>query len=322
MVDTLNAKCKADDLSLKLLSSKPSLKRSLTTRCLKQHNSQYYHSQENLLRSMSIYYAHNVMGKWKFNHVRTANGTKNVPNLVPYSKLTEYKAKVNIGNVRNIDPVFTRGVACENVAEGCYRDLIEYCPRLAQFYITVNNNRVDQLKTFPEIEKKSSESIMFLVAIGGDEAPVAGTTYLISFLNVGRRIASSQENFLIFGSNVKENGQVARNYLKELFCELKTVERQIYEVESNGQIFKVEFKVESIPNDMKMLAFMAGKLINSSFYFTTFANVNQNDLNDFRKTFSMEGDSDWKPFTYNKRVADAAKVLKKKEELDKKKIKP
>ena len=37
---------------------------------------------------------------------------------------------------------------------------------------------------------------------------------------------------------------------------------------------KVEFKLAELPNDMKMLSFLAGELLNSAKYFTTFADVN------------------------------------------------
>ena len=51
---------------------------------------------------------------------------------------------------------------------------------------------------------------MFLFSIGGDEAPCSGTSFLVSFLNAGKRVCSSFDNFLIFGGNVKENGVIIR----------------------------------------------------------------------------------------------------------------
>jgi len=318
MIDTLNSKCKADVLAVKLLNSKTSLKRAITNRCLQQDNNQFKNSKENLFRSLSVYYAHSVMRK--YNNVRKANAMKGRANFVPYKTLSEF-VKVDIGKVYDIDPTLTQNVPRAEIGEGSYRDLVEYGPRLAEFYLTVNENRVDKLHEFSHIERKDPGSFIFLVAIGGDEAPLAGTTFLVSFLNVGRRIASSQENFLVFGANVKENGLV-QNYLKKLVSDLKNLESEIFHVNVHGAEIKVEFKVESVPNDMKMLAFLAGELSNASFYFCTFANVNQKDLSNHKKTFSSDGDTDWKPFTYSKRLQDAKLVATKKKELQRKKLKP
>lgn len=324
MVDTLTAKFKADKLSLKLLNSKTALKHSLTERTLKQHTKQFINSEENMVRSLSVYYAHNVMGKRKYNNVRSANRSRNVSNFVSYKNLAKRISNIDIGNVQDIEPTLTTDVPPEEIGRGCYRDTVEFCQRLAQFYLQVNESRVDKLQSFLTLERKSPNSFLFLIAIGGDEAPGSGTSFLLSFLNVGYRIASSQENYIIFGANVKENSLVVRNYVKKLVKDLKYLEDNIFSVDVRNKLVTVEFKVESVPNDMKMLAFLSGELSNSSFYFTTFANVNQDDSKHFSKKFSMEknSDADWKPFSYDKRIIDARKVAHKKKELDKKKIKP
>ena len=64
---------------------------------------------------------------------------------------------------------------------------------------------------------------------------------------------------------------------------------------------------------MKMLCFLAGELSNAAKYFTTFADVNTDDCMQYDKSYGKE----WKPFGYNKRLQDSAKVLKKKGELAK-----
>ena len=79
---------------------------------------------------------------------------------------------------------------------------------------------------------------------------------------------------------------------------------------------KVEFKLSELPNDMKMLAFLGGELSNSSYYFTTFADVNQSDSNDISKQFGFSSSSHWKPFPYEKRISDSNLVVKKKKELE------
>ena len=71
---------------------------------------------------------------------------------------------------------------------------------------------------------------------------------------------------------------------------------------------------------MKMLSFLAGELSNSAAYFTTFANVNQSEANDYKKSFGITSQHSWRPFPYSKRVNDASKVAKKKELLEKEKL--
>ena len=83
----------------------------------------------------------------------------------------------------------------------------------------------------------------------------------------------------------------------------------------NGVSYNFEFKLAALPNDMKMLAFLAGELSNAAHYFSTFGNVNKENCNDVRKCFGV----DWKPFSYEKRIKDADLLRVKKVELVKKK---
>ena len=110
----------------------------------------------------------------------------------------------------------------------------------------------------------------------GDGAPCkegTATAFLCFFLNVGERLASSSENFLVFGANVKENGEVVKNYLQMVPEELSEIESKTFSVSVNGKVKLVEFRIAELPNDMKMLAFLAGELSNAATYFSTFGNV-------------------------------------------------
>ena len=49
----------------------------------------------------------------------------------------------------------------------------------------------------------------------------------MSFMNAGKRVASSSKNFMIFGANVKEDGKVVRNYINDLVEVLKYLESQV-----------------------------------------------------------------------------------------------
>ena len=106
MIDTLVAKNKGKDLAPKILNAKNSLSSEISKLVLKSFSHDYYHSDKNILRSLSTYYSHNVMGKTKYISVRKANkdvkykGVK-MANYVPYKKLSEAIRDVNIGNVHD-----------------------------------------------------------------------------------------------------------------------------------------------------------------------------------------------------------------------------
>lgn len=66
---------------------------------------------------------------------------------------------------------------------------------------------------------------------------------------------------------------------------------------------------------MKYLAFLAGELSNSSKYFSSFANVNKDDIGDGTATFRVKTSNKWQPWGYAQRIAVAGAVAKKEEEL-------
>jgi len=135
MIDTLISKCKSEKLAIKLLNSKRYLKHSLERQCQRQYKNKHESSKENLLCSLNVYYAHSVMGKRKYINIRKANTVKEQPNYVAYPKLANHMTKIDIGNVYNIDPIFTENVPNEEKGEGLFQNVVEFCPRLAKFYI-------------------------------------------------------------------------------------------------------------------------------------------------------------------------------------------
>ena len=120
---------------------------------------------------------------------------------------------------------------------------------------------------------------------------------------------------MLFGRTVKENGSIVQRYVQKLTSDSNYVENKTFTISIEEITYFVEFKVQSIPNDMKMLAFLGGELSNAALYFTTFANVNKKDCNDMTKSFSLDGSKSWKPFDYEKRLSDAALVIAKKKKL-------
>ena len=137
-----------------------------------------------------------------------------------------------------------------------YKKLPMFALRLASFYLIVNKNRHDKLNKFDTFLNKNPE------VIGGDE--VTGTTFLISFINVAKRVASSSDHFLLFGATVKENGTIVRRYVQKLTSELTYSENQTFTRSIEELTYPVEFKVQSVPNYMEMLAFLGGKLPNAA----------------------------------------------------------
>ena len=58
----------------------------------------------------------------------------------------------------------------------------------------------------------------------------------------------------IFGANCNESSSVTKKYVRSLLPQIAELERGEYEFEG----IKFRFKLEELPNDMKMLAMLAG----------------------------------------------------------------
>ena len=68
-----------------------------------------------------------------------------IPKLVTYKKIKE----IDIGNIYPVEEQFYAFIEDENV-NGCYRDLREYLPRLATFYLSMKIKQKEALKWFGE----------------------------------------------------------------------------------------------------------------------------------------------------------------------------
>ena len=99
--------------------------------------------------------------------------------------------------------------------------------------------------------------------------------FLLVFLTVVKQVASSSDNFLVFCANCEsESCGVVQNFVKYACKQMKDFEGKVFAVGG----FHVTFKFKELPNDMKMLANLAGELANSARYFSTFATVTTEDL--------------------------------------------
>ena len=123
--------------------------------------------------------------------------------------------------------------------DGIYRKLENLVVMLSQFYFETDQFRqdTDKLVWF------GGEEGEFRVAIGGDGAPFGkwdeSMSWLVSFLNVGPRVASPNDNFLLFGANCKESHEVVALYTRQLKAEIEEIEKKVLHgsrKESNFQV--------------------------------------------------------------------------------------
>ena len=263
MFDTLQKRCKLGTLTKYVMGNKK-LTSAVISKHYKKKLVEFENSVENVERSVATFYASGIMGKQKYQSVRLVlsmksyeskqrkkrsisicNGCK-VPKLLTYDKLVRHLKQIDVGTVHEIDQDYQKGLETEVVVNGAYRDLRQYLPMLAKFYLSMKTE--ESLKGFAESPGT------FQIALGGDGCPFgkneSACSFLVSFMNVGRRVASSYDNFLIFGANCDESSPAVKKYVRSLLPQLSELERTEYEFED----FKYRFKLEELPNDMKMLA--------------------------------------------------------------------
>ena len=144
--------------------------------------------------------------------------------------------------------------------KGCYRDIEDLLVKLADFYLNYNQFQVTL-----------DETNTFYAALGGDGAPFGkddtACSRLVSFLNIGHGILSSNENFLLFGANCSENCLPVKRFLSQLMLDISKVQSTSYSIACKGKAIDVRLVFAELPNDMKMLSFLAGELSNSTTFF-------------------------------------------------------
>ena len=114
------------------------------------------------------------MGKRKYISLRKANSQAvfnrgRIPNVVPYSKLSNKINSIDVGELIPISPSLTVGET--QMVDGVYRNCCEFILRLAKFYFNVDGDRADKLKSFDDTSKLEPDSFVFYLCFGGDGAP-------------------------------------------------------------------------------------------------------------------------------------------------------
>ena len=327
LIDTVLNRCNDQIFCDMMCSSKKSKK--VTEKLYKKELQTYESSDENMRRSVAIYYSGGVMGKRKYRKLYRDSAFKNncrnkqtarvtvancpIPRFVSYNKLMQFIKSISIGTLYNVQDMLCEGT--EKVS-GCFRNTRELFISLAKFYL--NKCSGYSLSWFGE------ETNTFHVALGGDGAPFGkddtACSWLVSFLNIGRGVLSSNENFLIFGANCKEDALPVKRYINILLSDICSIEKEVFPITVNNEVIQVKFKISELPNDMKMLAFLSGELTNSSKYFSSFADVSNENANNINGTFGNDRTNLWKPWSYERRLQVVKKVEAAKKSLNSKKL--
>ena len=283
--------------------------------------SNYEKSNENKIRSLSVFYSSGLVSKEKYKQIRqdliyetkgknakrrakrrvTAKGIK-IPALLSWPKLLNFIRSINTGELKDVKDDFCSDLEDDDKVEGKYRDLKDLLINLAEFYLNLNDLNAIKLLWF------TGRKYVFEVAVGADGAPFGkddeATAFLVSFVNVGTRVASCNDNFLAFGANCHETHPAAVKFAKKLLADITYIEGKSFSVLGND----VSFNFSLVPADLKWIASFSGELNNAAFYFSSFANVNNDNKFIMNGTLGREDGCTWKPWNYQGRLEDAGKV--------------
>ena len=140
MVDTLNSKFRTKQVSNVILNSKSKLPNSLKSEIGINWLKSFNKSEENKLRSLNTYYSHNVLGK---ENIYIWGKGYSVPNSISYNEIAQV-ITIDIGAVKNLSDL------CSDYknTSAVYKAPVEFILRLAEFYLFVNEKRLDKLKLF------------------------------------------------------------------------------------------------------------------------------------------------------------------------------
>lgn len=141
---------------------------------------------------------------------------------------------------------------------------------------------------------------------------------MASILFTHWRIASVNENFILCGANCSESHLAMFRYARKVISDLTSIEKSTYVLPTSNT--KVKFSVELVPSDVKWVSTFSGALSNAAHYFSPFGNVCEDDKCIVNGSIGQDADCTWKCWVYAERVAVAAKVQTKKEELAQSKL--
>lgn len=124
-------------------------------------------------------------------------------------------------------------------------------------------------------------------------------------------LKSESENFLLAGANCSESHLCMQRYAKKLVHDMNIIANKDYQI--NGS--NVKFSFELLPSDMKWLASMGGELSNAAYCFSSFGNVCEETKATINGSLGKGDHNTWQPWSYEKRLKVAAKVVERKQQL-------
>ena len=226
-----------NDILVDVMSSCKKFKHCVMPRVYKKLLKAYESSDENMIRSIAVYYSGGIAGEKKYRKIYRdscyklkSKGGKSVrlsldndcplPRLVPYSCLMPYIKSVPLGTIYSTYDILCDGLDKDDKVRGCYRRLKEMLVKLAEFYLSGCSGH--SITWF-------TEPYTFFVSLGGDGAPFGkfdtACAWLLGFLNIGRGVLSSNENYLLFRANCSENCIVVQRFIKILLADICQIEK-------------------------------------------------------------------------------------------------
>lgn len=342
LLDTVVHKISDESRFIEAFEKSKKINKKVIPKMYKKKAQEFEDSTDNMTRSVAVYYNGGVMGKKKYraiykdlNYKHSSSSSNSssstlgrnkalritvndcpLPRLVPYNKLMPFITGIDVGNLYDVRETLCVDLPEEKKVDGVYRDLKELILKLAEFYLT--NQDYYELKWF------EGNINTFYVSLGGDGAPFGkddtAVAWLVSILNIGRGILSSNENYLLFGANCQESCEIVSKFVKNLARDINAIENSTFSVICNGTQVEVKFCFSEYPNDMKMLSYLAGELTNGAKYFSTFADASTDDYNSLSGTFGEDDVDKWKPWRYNERLQVVKEVEKLKKSQEKSRL--
>jgi len=136
---------------------------------------------------------------------------------------------IDIGELHSIRETLCHELDEKEKVDGVYRDIQPLLLSLADFYLSQSRY---QLVWFGD-EVNTSH-----ISLGRDGAQFGkdDTAFacLVSFLNLGRGVLSSNENFILFGGNCKEDRVPVSRFLKKVVHDISDLEKTNFTVNCSG----------------------------------------------------------------------------------------
>ena len=304
---------------------------------IKSRVKEFEASSANSHRSLKVLYNGGLISKTKYKDIRSASALESkpmvkskkakggvqfmegvpIPRILPYDKVIHFIHSLDIGELHDMS-LYCADFSQDDKIEGKFRDVEDLLLRMAKMYLHIDLTYYS--KDSPLLNWLGKERGQFMVAIGADGAPfgkeMEATSWLISFLNVGSRIACCNDNFLLCGANCKEDHIAMERYATQLVSSIYDIETKEY----RGIVDNVTitFSFELVPSDMKWLAYFSGELNNAAYYFSSFGNVNSCDKGTTTGSLGSSPRDTWQRWDYSRRLIVADKVLALKKELENK----